>query len=142
MIEKISEIGVDKVTFIYTQHSERRKIKLDRLEKISVASMKQSNSLKKLKIEEITSLQSFLRNYNTNDEKYIAHMHEGNQLLKKCFRKNESFTILIGPEGDFSSNEIKDAHKKKFKSISLGKNTLKTETASIIACYSIIQLMS
>ena len=142
MIEKISEIGVDKVTFIYTQHSERRKIKLDRLEKISIASMKQSNSLKKLKIEEIISLQSFLRNYNTNDEKYIAHMNEGNELLKKSFKKNESFTILIGPEGDFSSNEITDAHKKKFKSISLGKNTLKTETASIIACYSIIQLMS
>ena len=142
MIEKISEIGVDKVTFIYTQHSERRKIKLDRLEKISIASMKQSNSLKKLKIEEIISLQSFLRNYNTNDEKYIAHMDEGNELLKKSFKKNESFTILIGPEGDFSSNEITDAHKKKFKSISLGKNTLKTETASIIACYSIIQLMS
>ena len=52
------------------------------------ASMKQSNSLKKLKIEEIISLQSFLRNYNTNNEKYIAHMHEGNELLKKSFKKN------------------------------------------------------
>ena len=142
MIEKISEIGVDKVTFIYSQHSERRKIKLDRLEKISIAAMKQSNSLKKLKIEEITSFQNFLTNYNTYDEKYIAHMDKKNKPLKAIFNKNKNFTILIGPEGDFSSNEIEEAYKKGFKGINLGKNTLKTETASIIACYSIIQLMS
>jgi len=142
MIEKISEIGVDKVTFIYSQHSERRKIKLDRLEKISIAAMKQSNSLKKLKIEEITSFQNFLKNYNTNDEKFIAHMDQNNKPLKTLFKKSKNFTILIGPEGDFSQNEIKEAYKKGFKGISLGKNTLKTETASIIACYSIIQLMS
>ena len=142
MIEKISEIGIDKVTFIYTQNSERRKIKLDRLEKISIAAMKQSNSLKKLKIKEITSFQNFLKNYHTNDEKYIAHMDKNNELLKTIFKKNKSFTILIGPEGDFSPSEIKDAYKKGFKGISLGNNTLKTETASIIACYSIIQLMT
>ena len=140
MIEKISEIGVDKVTFIYTQHSERRKIKLDRLEKISIASMKQSNSLKKLKIEEITSYQNFLKNFNKSGEKFIAHMDKENKTIKTVFKKHKSYTILIGPEGDFSTNEIKDAYKKGFKGISLGKNTLKTETASIIACYSIIQL--
>ena len=142
MIEKISEIGVDKVTFIYSQHSERGKTKLDRLEKISIASMKQSNSLKKLKIEEITSYQNFLKNFNKSGEKFIAHMDKENKTIKTIFKINKTYTILIGPEGDFSSNEIIDAHKKKFKSISLGKNTLKTETASIIACYSIIQLMS
>lgn len=142
MIEKISEIGVDKVTFIYTQHSERRKIKLDRLEKISIAAMKQSNSLRKLNIENIISFQDFLKNYNTNDQKFIAHMDKKNKTIKTIFKKNKSFSILIGPEGDFSQNEIKEAYKKGFKGISLGKNTLKTETASIIACYSIIQLMS
>ena len=140
MIEKISEIGVDDVTFIYSQHSERRKIKLDRLEKISIASMKQSNSLKKLKIEEITSFQNFLKNFNESGEKFIAHMGKENKTIKTVFKKHKSYTILIGPEGDFSPNEIKDAYKKGFKGISLGKNTLKTETASIIACYSIIQL--
>ena len=140
MIEKISEIGVHKVTFIYTQNSERRKIKLDRLEKISIGAMKQSNSLKKLKIEEITSFQNFLKNFNKSGEKFIAHMDKENKTIKTVFKKHKSYTILIGPEGDFSPNEIKDAYKKGFKGISLGKNTLKTETASIIACYSIIQL--
>ena len=140
MIEKISEIGVHKVTFIYTQNSERRKIKLDRLEKISIGAMKQSNSLKKLKIEEITSFQNFLKNFNKSGEKFIAHMDKENKTIKTVFKKHKSYTILIGPEGDFSPNEIKDASKKGFKGISLGKNTLKTETASIIACYSIIQL--
>ena len=95
-----------------------------------------------VRIEEITSFQNFLKNFKKSGEKFIAHMDKENKTIKTVFKKHKSYTILIGPEGDFSSNEITDAHKKKFKSISLGKNTLKTETASIIACYSIIQLMS
>ena len=139
MIEKISEIGVDEVTFIYAKHSERRKINKNRLEKKSIAAMKQSNSLIKTEINDIVSFNHFIKNMNNNGKKYIAHMDKKNKSIQTIYKKNKRHTILIGPEGDFTTKEIEIAYKKGFEGISLGENILRTETASLLACYSIIQ---
>ncbi len=139
MVEKISEIGVDKITFIYTEHSERRKINKDRLEKKSIAAMKQSNALIKTEINDIVSFDQFINHLSDNGQKYIAHMNKKNKSIQTIYKKDKRYTILIGPEGDFTLKEIEMAYKNGFKGISLGENTLRTETASLLACYSIIQ---
>ena len=141
MVEKLSEIGVNKISFIYTENSERKKIRINRLEKKSISAMKQSNSFTKTTINDVISFDNFIRNLNDKSEKLIAHMGN-NPLLKKIVRKNNNYTILVGPEGDFSKKEVSKAKKKGFKGISLGKNILRTETAGLLSCYSLIELLN
>ncbi len=133
MIEKLSEIGVDEVTFIQTQHSERKKLRLDRLEKKAISAMKQSGNPFLLKTNELISLKSFLGSVNS-DFKLIAHVDDSHQYLTEAIQSDQSITILIGPEGDFSLEEMSLAKASGFKAVSLGQNTLRTETAGFVAC--------
>ena len=132
-IEKSTEIGINTISTILCEKSERKKIKMDRLEKITISAMKQSLQLHKPIIEELVSFEEFTRNCKS-DNKFIAHCKESEKLfLNNCKIKAKTITVLIGPEGGFSDNEIDLAEKHGFISVSLGNNRLRTETAAIAA---------
>ena len=136
-LEKATEIGVQEITPIICDHSERKFIKHDRFEKILQSAMKQSLSSYLPKLNQAISLKDFLKQ-DFKDELFIAHCEETNKKsLKQVLKQNQNTTILIGPEGDFSSKEIEAAIKSKFTPVTLGKTRLRTETAAIVACHSV-----
>ncbi|MEO9485383.1 MAG: 16S rRNA (uracil(1498)-N(3))-methyltransferase [Ekhidna sp.] len=133
LIEKLSEIGVDKVTFLQTQHSERKKLRLERLEKKAISAMKQSGNPFLLQINELTPIDQFISDTST-DIKLIAHVDDSYEHITSKLQANSSTTLLIGPEGDFSMEEVQKAKNADFQTVSLGENTLRTETAGFVAC--------
>ena len=139
-IEKAIEIGVKKIHFIKTDNSERRKINLIRLRKIAISAMKQSKQFYLPEINEIISYKKFLN--DTNDkQKLIAHCVDYNKThIAGISLDFKPLVILIGPEGDFSQNEIKAAISKNYLPISLGENRLRTETAALFATQTISTL--
>ncbi|PWD97633.1 16S rRNA (uracil(1498)-N(3))-methyltransferase [Marinilabilia rubra] len=144
-LEKSTEIGIDKITPLLCKQSERKRIKIPRLERVLTAATKQSLRLWKPDITELTDIKDFLNSDHQEKYKFIAHC-EGkdrkelfNELQKRD--NHEDVLILIGPEGDFTKEEIETALSKGFQPVSLGKNRLRTETAGIAACMA-IQLTS
>jgi len=136
-LEKATEIGVDKITPLLCKHSERKLIKNERLEKIIVAAAKQSLHFNFPILDKLTSFSDFISQKN-HAKSFIAHCkNQEKNTLKKLVYPKENITILIGPEGDFSIQEIKLALQNDFKPISLGNTRLRTETAGIVACQSI-----
>lgn len=136
-LEKATEIGIDEITPILCEHSERKVLKTDRLEKVIISAIKQSIKAYKPKLNEITNFKDFICQ-NIESEKFIAHCEENEKiLLKNAYNKHKNVTILIGPEGDFSPIEIELAKKNNFQEISLGESRLRTETAGIVACHTI-----
>ncbi|NDW13216.1 16S rRNA (uracil(1498)-N(3))-methyltransferase [Bacteroides sp. 214] len=132
--EKATEIGIDELTFLETRFSERKVIKTDRIEKIVVSAMKQSLKARLPIINEMTPFDRFIGQPH-NGQKFIAHCYPGEKaLLKELLQPGEDTLILIGPEGDFSEEEVKKALEQGFKPISLGKARLRTETAALVAC--------
>jgi 16S rRNA (uracil1498-N3)-methyltransferase len=143
MLEKCVEIGIDEISFIQTRYSERKEIKTQRLEKIAIGAMKQSLKAYLPKINEMISWKDFLKKENSENFKMIAHLEEGNRKFIQPFAKpNSKYAVLIGPEGDFSPEEIKQAIEKGFQPVTLGNSRLRTETAGLVACHTlnIIQL--
>lgn len=137
--EKATEIGIDELTFIDCRYSERKVIKTDRIEKIMISAMKQSLKARLPKINGMTLFKSFLQQAK-GEQKFIAHCYEGNKpLLKDVIRFGKDAIILIGPEGDFSEHEVKQAMEKGFTPISLGESRLRTETAALVACMTLNQ---
>ena len=133
-LEKATEIGVDEITPVLCDHSERKTVKLERMERIVQAAMKQSLRTIMPKINPIISYQQFLELENKG-LKFIAHCAKGEKMeLKRRVAADKDVTILIGPEGDFSKSEIELAYKNGYVPISLGKHRLRTETAAIVAC--------
>ena len=136
-LEKATEIGIEEITPIICDNSERKIIKIERFEKIIESAMKQSNQLFLPKLNEPTSFKDFIAKPN-NDKKMIAHCEETDKKsLKNEIDLNQNSTILIGPEGDFSSKEIDLALKNNFIAVTLGLTRLRTETAAIVACHSV-----
>lgn len=133
MIEKLCEIGVDKVSFIQTYHSERRKLRIDRMERKVVSAMKQSGNPFKMELCEMVNFKELIETCNS-DERLIAHVNPNYQHLSELLSINKSTMILIGPEGDFSKDELSLAVENKFIPVSLGMNVLRTETAGLVAC--------
>lgn len=132
--EKATEIGIDELTFLNCRFSERQILKTDRIEKILVSAMKQSLKARLPKLNGMTAFDAFL-NQELPEQKFIAHCYEGEKpLLKDVLKTGEDALVLIGPEGDFSREEIEKALEKGFKPISLGKSRLRTETAALVAC--------
>ena len=137
MLEKATEIGVDEVSFLNCQFSERKLIKTTRLEKIVVSAVKQSHKAWKPVLNEIVSFKSFI-NQPHEGRKYIAHCYEEvpRTYLFDELRKpsdSEDAIVLIGPEGDFSIDEVKMAIDAGWQSVDLGKSRLRTETAGLTA---------
>lgn len=132
--EKATEIGIDAITFLCCQFSERREIKTARIEKILVSAMKQSQKARLPQLGEMTPFKTFVRQ-PFEGRKFIAHCEDGEKRsLKSLLRPGENALILIGPEGDFSPEEIQMALDNGFEPISLGDSRLRTETAALVAC--------
>ncbi len=136
-VEKATEIGIDEIIPVYCQHSERTKMRLDRLNKILVSAMKQSKNLFLPVIQEPMDFETFIR-IPFEGQKFIAYVNESqDRLLKNEYTQGQHATILIGPEGDFSENELKMASQQHYQPVSLGKSILRTETAAIVACHTL-----
>lgn len=133
-LEKCTEIGIDEITPLITYNSERREVKIPRLNKVVISAMKQSL---KATLPILNTPLSFNELIKTpfSGEKYIAWIDESiNTTLIESYTKNSDAFILIGPEGDFSHEEVKLALSEGFIPVSLGKSRLRTETAGIVSC--------
>lgn len=140
MVEKMMELGVQAIHFIvsdYTHHETlKRVLNLERLQRITLAAMKQSRQYFLPEIRIIASLDDYMKQILT-PERYIAYVAEvqSSPHLIACLEKGKSSTILIGPEGDFSGREIGLALENGFVPVSLGPTRLRTETAAVVACH-------
>ena len=135
--EKATEIGIDRFTPLLCKHSERKEIKKARIEKILVSAMKQSEKAYLPILDDLLPFKKFIEQEFVG-RKFIAHCYNGNkQIMKDIYKKNEDVLILIGPEGDFSEEEVKLALAKGFEPISLGESRLRTETAALVACHTV-----
>jgi len=137
-LEKATEIGIHEITPIICEHSERKAIKMDRFQKILETAMKQSLHYYLPKLNEPIAFKDFIKQKQTG-QLFIAHCEDtSKKSLKTELKPNENVTVLIGPEGDFSVKEIQLAIDSNFIPVSLGATRLRTETAGIVACHSII----
>ncbi|MCK5815348.1 MAG: 16S rRNA (uracil(1498)-N(3))-methyltransferase [Flavobacteriaceae bacterium] len=137
-LEKATELGIDEITPIICDHSERKIIKKERLEKVVVSSMKQSLKHHLPKLNDAIPFSKFIQNEHEGDL-FIAHCEEfKKESLKSQLYVNQKLTILIGPEGDFSTKEIALALNQKYKAVSLGESRLRTETAALVSVHSLV----
>ena len=135
-LEKATEIGIDEITPIICEHSERKVLKTERCTRILLSAMKQSLKFHLPKLNEASTLKDFLKQ-DFEGNKYIAHCEEGNKTELREEKKAEKTIILIGPEGDFSPNELEIALQNNYKAVSLGTSRLRTETAGLVAVHTI-----
>lgn len=144
-LEKATEIGINEITPFFSEHSERIKLRTDRLNKILISAMKQSLRTYLPKLNEPINLESFLKktaetkNQETAEKGFIAWLDkesEQKHLLQVC-PANTPVVVLIGPEGDFSTEEVVLAKSLGFKTVSLGQSRLRTETAALAACITV-----
>lgn len=134
-LEKATEIGIDEITPLLTSHSERKTINAERLEKILVSAMKQSLKASLPKLNSITSLKELVMS-NKTENRFIAYCDDFQKdHLKDLVKKEKNVLVLIGPEGDFSPDEVEFAVKNGYQVVSLGESRLRTETAGIVACH-------
>jgi len=134
-VEKSVEFGIDEITFLKCDSSERDHLRLDRIEKKVISAMKQSRAGYLPKINDVVNFNDFVRSGELPDDKFIAYISKSNTPLIKYAVPARSYCILIGPEGDFSKNEIDKANKNGFTGVSLGNTRMRTETAGIAACH-------
>lgn len=141
-VEKAVEIGIDTITPLLCQRSERKTLKTDRLEKLVISTMKQAKVFTSPVLNELMDLNQFLRGFAmpaTN--RFIAHCENSEKKpLTETFIRGKDLVILVGPEGDFSKDEINAAISFGFVPVSLGTTRLRTETAGIVACTTILTL--
>jgi 16S rRNA (uracil1498-N3)-methyltransferase len=135
-VEKATEFGIDKISLVECQNSERTFIRSERLTKVAISAMKQSIKAALPAItHELVPFQDIVASCQEN-EKCIAYVDADNNLhLKDAVKRGTSYCILIGPEGDFSPEELRSATKHGFKKVSLGHSRLRTETAGMAACH-------
>ncbi len=139
-LEKATEIGITEITPVICEHSERKILKIERFNKILQAAMKQSLQCYLPKLNNPISFKDFIATSNAS-QKFIAHCEESSKTaLKAELTINTDVTLLIGPEGDFSTNEIKMALQHQYIPVTLGNTRLRTETAAIVACHTIALL--
>lgn len=137
MLEKCTEIGIDEITLLNTEHSERKVVKEERLEKVIIAAMKQSLKAYLPRLNPMMDFRKFISSC-TETQKLIAHCHSRDKKrLDDIYRPGQDVVILIGPEGDFSETEVSLATGAGFTPITLGNSRLRTETAGIVACHSV-----
>ncbi|MCD8287567.1 MAG: 16S rRNA (uracil(1498)-N(3))-methyltransferase [Porphyromonadaceae bacterium] len=136
-VEKCTEIGVNAITLLRCRFSERKELKTDRLRKIMISAMKQSQKAVCPQLREMTDFIAFVKTPFAG-EKYIAHCQAGDRrLLSEIYPAGHDAVVLIGPEGDFSPEEVQSALSEGFSPISLGESRLRTETAGVVACHTL-----
>jgi 16S rRNA (uracil1498-N3)-methyltransferase len=140
LLEKATEIGIQVFTPLLCDHSERRVQKTDRLLKIAIAALKQSQQAWMPEIREAVSFKDFIREQRTG-QKFIAHCREGHRRpLQNSYSPGQDAVIMIGPEGDFSEKETEAAIQEGFQPVSLGEKRLRTETAGLVALHTLVLL--
>ncbi|MCP9200455.1 16S rRNA (uracil(1498)-N(3))-methyltransferase [Gramella sp. GC03-9] len=137
-LEKAMEIGVHEITPVICDHSERKVVKLERYERVLLSAMKQSLHLSFPKLNEPIGFNDLMAQ-ELEGSRFIAHCEDVNEkpYLQKKLQARQRVNILIGPEGDFSPEEIEMAKNKNWQQISLGESRLRTETAAIVACHTV-----
>jgi len=139
-LEKATEIGIDEITPLVCRHSERRVMKTDRLDKVLTTAMKQSVRAYHPLLHEAVSFEKFIK-AGQKGRKYIAFIGDGsNPHLASAYDEGQGAVILIGPEGDFSTEEVEMAVEAGYQAVSLGNSRLRTETAGIVAVHTVALL--
>ncbi|MGL5227226.1 MAG: 16S rRNA (uracil(1498)-N(3))-methyltransferase [Bacteroidales bacterium] len=137
-VEKAVEIGIDEISLLKCRYSERKDVKEERIRKIMISAMKQSLKATLPVLNPMIDIKTFMQR-EFEGEKFIAHCYKDQEriFLKDAYTKGKSATIFIGPEGDFSEEEVEMAIQTGFKPISLGNARLRTETAALVGCHSL-----
>jgi 16S rRNA (uracil1498-N3)-methyltransferase len=131
LAEKVTEMGITHLTLLQCRNNERKQVKLDRLQRILISAMKQSQRLHLPKLDDLYNFNDFVQSFPNG---LIAHCSEGSKEPIQALSKENKGPILIGPEGDFTKEEVDFALQNGYKSITLGKNRLRTETAGLVVC--------
>lgn len=137
-VEKAVELGIQEISFMHCRYSERKQLKNERLERIALSATKQSLQAYLPKINPLQSFEEVLQNpsQTSAQQRFIAYLgEEGSPFLPEVVAARQSYLMLIGPEGGFAPEEIELARKHNFRTVSLGKNRYRTETAGIVACH-------
>jgi 16S rRNA (uracil1498-N3)-methyltransferase len=133
-LEKCTEIGIDEITPVLCEHSERKKINPERFEKVILSAMKQSLKYTLPRLNSLRRLEDLVAS-SRSEARLIAHCEEGvKKNLPELVKGKKDILILIGPEGDFAPREIELALSNGFRGLSLGASRLRTETAGVVAC--------
>ncbi|MES2593316.1 MAG: 16S rRNA (uracil(1498)-N(3))-methyltransferase [Bacteroidota bacterium] len=135
--EKATEMGIDEISTINCKNSERPVVKTERLNKVAISAIKQSLKAYLPKVNEMLDFKKFMASTaNFQGQKFIAHCYDGEVKphLKELYQKGSNTIVLIGPEGDFTADEVKLALDNGYKEIGLGNSRLRTETAALYAC--------
>ena len=139
MVEKCTEIGVDDITLLNCRFSERRQMRMDRLEKIVLSAAKQSLTPYLPVLHPMTDFETFVRRTPMGVQRFIAHCYDSDKhLLRDSIERGKDVEVLIGPEGDFSEDELALAMQNGYLPVSLGNSRLRTETAAVVACHTAI----
>jgi len=134
--EKATEIGIDSISLLDCRNSERRVVKTERIHKILIAAMKQSRKAWLPQLNDMQSFDAFIGTTALPRQRFIAHCHEGRRpFLGDLLKPNTDTLVLIGPEGDFTPDEVRHAETAGFISVSLGTSRLRTETAALVATH-------
>lgn len=135
LVEKAVEMGINQFSFAYTNHSERRTIKLERLQKIAISAMKQSLQAYLPTLTEVGDLKNYLPRIKAQ-QRFVAHLPENSTPLHlfRAAQPRQTYAVLIGPEGDFAEQELTMALDSGFEMVTLGNTRLRTETAALVAC--------
>ncbi|OWP62089.1 16S rRNA (uracil(1498)-N(3))-methyltransferase [Hymenobacter amundsenii] len=137
LVEKAVEIGVDRITFLRCARSERRDLKLERLEKIAVSALKQSSQAWLPQMDEMQDFKAFVTGV-VPETTFIAHLEEGERTaLAQVVDAEAGCCVLIGPEGDFTPDEIGAAFTLGIRPVTLGSSRLRTETAALAAVHTV-----
>ena len=131
--EKATEIGIDEITPLICKHSERKELRPDRIEKILLGASKQSMKLTIPRLNPVIKFEAFIKSVKAEDRIFIAYCDEKSVHLKDAYHGGFDAVILIGPEGDFTREEVLLAEENDFETVSLGKSRLRLETAGIYA---------
>jgi 16S rRNA (uracil1498-N3)-methyltransferase len=134
-VEKAVELGIDRISLVECDHTERAYLKGERLRKVAISAMKQSLRASLPRIDEVTTFEKFLPTIN-EQQRFIAFVDATNPLhLQQAASTKNAYCVLIGPEGDFSQHELDQAITAGFQKVSLGRSRLRTETAGVVACH-------
>ena len=135
LLEKCTEMGIDEITMLNTEHSERKVVKDERLQKVIISAMKQSLKAYLPKLNSMIDFKTFITGCK-EEQKFIAHCHDGaKKHLNEVYKAGKDVIILIGPEGDFSEEEVDFCFENKYLPVTLGSRRLRTETAALYASW-------
>ena len=135
-LEKATEVGVDVITPVICNNSERRSLNLERSHKVLSVAMKQSLKAYLPVINQVVGFKDFIAEVSTgpNDQRFIAKYHPSQNYLSEKYKKGGNTMVLIGPEGDFDEHEVAAAKEAGFEMVNLSTSRLRTETAGLVAC--------